>query len=215
MRWSWRRSSPPFTRKGWSRSSSPRMIRRLGRRMEVITFTCRVWFPQTDWATQRQHTDTQDASRLYRTQGKRTLSSKPVIFAWYSGKGLDRPSYCPATKGKHFCINQTQDKYLRNVRVRDFRSDFLSCWPGISSSLLNGSALNPLSQGEYSFRFPGSFWKSRIVAARLSTCRTKLLSVLFSNSLLPLGPSSFSTSLANFCYIREKNIIQLIYLGKI
>lgn len=27
-----------------------------------------------------------------------TLSSKPVIFAWYSGSGLDLPSYCPAFK---------------------------------------------------------------------------------------------------------------------
>lgn len=78
------------------------------------------------------------------------------------------------------------------------------CWPGTSSSLLNVSALNPLSQGEYYFRFPGSFWNPRINAARSSTCRIKLLSFLLSNSLTPLGPSSFSTSLANF-YNREKD----------
>lgn len=75
--------------------------------------------------------------------------------------------------------------------------------PGISSSLVNASALNPLNQGEYSFRFPGSFWNPRIDDAISSTCRKKLFSFLFSNSLLPLGPSSVSTFFANFCWIEN------------
>lgn len=80
-------------------------------------------------------------------------------------------------------------------------------WPGTSSSLRSVSALNPLSKGEYSFRFPGSFsfWNPRMDTTSSSICFRKLLSFFFSKSLVPLGPSSFSTSLANFCG-REINV---------
>ena len=39
IRWSRRRSSPPLTRKQYSRSSLPRILRRLGLRIEDITST--------------------------------------------------------------------------------------------------------------------------------------------------------------------------------
>lgn len=42
---------------------------------------------------------------------KLTLSSKPVIFAWYSGKGLDLPSYCPATVKEKISLSVSKTEY--------------------------------------------------------------------------------------------------------
>lgn len=123
--WSWRRSSPLFTRTGWSRSSSPRMIRRLGRQMEDMTFTYRTkvhtctlntWF----YAQVVQWT------HYYVTiiDKKHTLSSKPVIFAWYSGNGLDLPSYCPTTReGKDL---QQLKKQASIVLHNTFQTQYLT-----------------------------------------------------------------------------------------
>lgn len=122
IRWSCRRSSPPFTKNGWSLSSLPRTMRRFGRRMEVITFTLSHTCSQNKHCLTALHqphplnichkgvpvdkSGPADINELFRINNIKnihlehhpqvhTLSSNPVIFAWYSGRGLDLPSYCP------------------------------------------------------------------------------------------------------------------------